>query len=91
MQLLIKKGTSVLAVSLKNKGKILTEKIIKKDVFYDKSEIAVDPVGKLGAHRETYGNIGGQFARDGLYGFMLPKNKTNYEMILVHQNDVSVF
>ena len=41
----------------------------KADQLFGKEEVAVDPVGKLGAHRGMPCTIGGQYAANGWYGF----------------------
>lgn len=85
---LIKEGTEVLAINYTDNNKpSIAPKIIKKDVVYDSKRVQVDPVGKLGAHKESL-SLGGQFARDGFYGFYLPENDDNYTTMLVHMNDV---
>lgn len=85
---LIKQNTEVLAVNYKdNKSSSIDLKTIKKDVVYSLGDVQVDPVGKLGNHKESV-SLGGQFARDGFYGFKLPKNDKNYETMLVHMSDV---
>lgn len=87
---LIKKGTEVLAINYKDNDKqSIVLKIIKRDVTYTSEDVQVDPVGNLGANKRSL-SLGGQFARNGFYGFKLPLNKSNYETMLVHKDDVIV-
>lgn len=41
----------------------------RKENVFDKHEVAVDPVGKLGVHRGFSKTIGGAYAAGGYYGF----------------------
>lgn len=85
---LIKQNTEVLAVSYSKEAPSSIEaKKTNKEVIYSLEDVQVDPVGKLGSHKESV-SLGGQFARDGFYGFKLPNNKKGYETMLVHQSDV---
>lgn len=85
---LIKKGTEILAINYKDKDKqSIVIKTIKKDVVYFAKDVQVDPVGNLGNNKNSI-TLGGQFARNGFYGFFLPKNENNYDTMLVHQDDV---
>lgn len=90
MMLFIKKGVEVLVMSEKNKKQPMTLKTIKADRFYGKESILIDPVGKLGYHKESFGSIGGQFARAGFYGIKLPKNRFGYDYMLIHEKDIQV-
>jgi hypothetical protein len=87
---LIKKGTEVTAVNFKQSSSYkLDKKVIKRDTMYSIEDIGVDPLGKVGAGPNS-NTIGGQWARQGLYGFILPENTQGYELMLVHGTDIEV-
>jgi len=87
---LVKKGTEVTAVNFKQSSSSkLDKKVIKRDTMYFIEDIGVDPLGKVGAGPNS-NTIGGQWARQGLYGFKLPENTQGYELMLVHGADIEV-
>lgn len=67
----IKAGTKIRVIK---KGKEwrapnFTDTTAAKDNLFDKEEVVIDPVGKLGCHRGDQNVIGGDYARAGYYGF----------------------
>ena len=58
--------------------------------MYFIEDIGVDPLGKVGSGPND-NTIGGQWARQGLYGFMLPENTKGYELMLVHGADIELY
>lgn len=91
MKILIKQGVEVIVVSNGNKKRPMISKTMKVDKVYSNESIIIDPVGTLGNHKGTVGNLGGQFARDGFYGVKMPSNRFGYSYMLVHMSDVTVF
>jgi hypothetical protein len=87
---LIKEGVEVIAVKFNGLAQpTFTKKEMKKEVMYFEEDVAIDPIGKFGCGPQ-YNTIGGDWARKGFYGFKLPENKSGYEIILVHTNDIIV-
>ena len=55
----------------------------KHDNVFDKEQVVVDPVGKLGTNRENGNTIGGAYAKAGWYGF-----ESDGWTLLVHSSAV---
>ena len=85
----VKTGTKVIAVpksSFAVNGFLKTEvKTTKKEANYFLEDIGIDPI-KPGPCIKT---IGWDYATRGYYGFKL--NGNEWDMMLVHSNDVEVF
>jgi len=87
---LIKEGVIAQAVKFNGLASPTIEnKIIKEEVMYFEEDVAIDPIGKFGCGPQ-YNTIGGQWARKGFYGFKLPENKSGYDILLVHTNDIVI-
>lgn len=84
MKFKIEKGVEVLALSKTDQRRMMVGKTTVKEKVYYEKDLLVDPFGTIGSHKGSI-NIGGQFARDGLYGFALPENHDGYYMMLVHE------
>lgn len=86
----VKKGTEVFAAGFKKSSSVvLDKKITKEDKMYFIEDIGVDPIGKVGTG-PNHNSIGGQWAREGYYGFKLPQNTQGYELMLVHDADLEI-
>jgi hypothetical protein len=86
----IEEGTRVNAIKFNGLAQPqIDEKVIKEQTLYFLEDIVIDPVGKIGCGPQ-YMTIGGDWARKGYYGFQLPKNKSGYDIILVHSSDITV-
>lgn len=84
---LIPQGTRIQAVrsGLDWSPRNMRSHVTRKDNVFDKEEVIVDPVGKLGANRQHACTIGGSYARNGWYGFesdgwimLVPANQVTY-------------
>jgi hypothetical protein len=87
---LIAEGTKVKAIKFNGLAQPqIEEKVIKEETMYFLEDIAIDPIGKVDCGPQ-HNTIGGDWARKGFYGFKLPANKSGYDIILVHSNEVEV-
>jgi hypothetical protein len=87
---LIKKGTKGHAVKFNGVGSPnIDAKTLKEETYYFEEDVAVDPIGKFGCG-PGHNTIGGDWARKGFYGFKLPKNKSGYDILLVHSTDIII-
>lgn len=84
---LVPEGTLVQAVrsGLDWSPRNMREHVTRKDNVFDKEEVIVDPVGKLGCNRSYAQTIGGRYAQSGWYGFesegwvmLVPANQVTY-------------
>lgn len=82
----IPKGTKALVIKdgKEWRGDNFHDYVTTKNLMFFREEIAVDPVGSLGACRHHAVTIGGDIARKGYYGF----RRDGY-VLLVHFNDVT--
>lgn len=81
----IKAGTKVRAYKNDNEITVAPTHITKNDCIFDKHEVEVDPVGKLGCHRGFAQTIGGKLAACGYYVF---KSEENGWHMIVHASFV---
>ena len=84
---MIPAGTKVRAIKsgLDWSPRNMRDHITRKNNVFDKEEVIVDPVGKLGTNRRHIHTIGGSYARSGWYGFesegwvlLVPANNVTY-------------
>lgn len=88
---IVKEGVKAQAVKFNGlQNPKIESKVIKKEVMYFEEDVAIDPIGKFGCGPQYSKTIGGDWARKGFYGFKLPNNKSGWDIMLVHANDIEV-
>lgn len=86
---IVNKDIEILAVKANKGGTTFYQKTTNKQSTYSIEDIIVDPMGRVGIGPDK-DHPYAAWARDGFYGFRLPKNKRGYEMMLVHDRDLIV-
>ena len=68
----------------------MEEKTTNKEKMFFIEDVRIDPLGHVGCGPQNTKVIGGAYAEAGYYGFQLPKNSEDYDVMIVHMEDVEV-
>jgi hypothetical protein len=66
---------------------IIEDYVTKKISVFSEDEVIVDPIGKLGLHGPLSPTVGGDFAREGYYGF---QKAAHTAILIIHRNQVEL-